>query len=113
MFTHQVVPLHIESLLGFLYKYSARKLTREDLKRAFQPDSIADSQIQSTNTISAAIELELVELKPDKSISLAENYKRKGEPSVKLLNAIEKKVLVATDVEYLSLIHISEPTRPY
>jgi len=100
VFTHQVVPLHIESLIEFLQSFSPRKLTREELKMSFQPSSVSENQTQSNNTIAAALELQLLEEKEDKSLGLIEPYKKKGEPKTKLLQAIETRVLNTTEVEY-------------
>lgn len=100
MFTHHVVPLHVESLIGFLQEFSSRKLTREELRMSFQPLSVSDNQNQSNNTIAAAFELHLLAEKEDKSLGLIEPYKKMGDPKMKLRKAIESRILTTTEVEY-------------
>jgi len=101
MFTDDpVTPLHVETVIEVLRRLGSRKLTREALYGALQPNGIAGSQQQSKDSIRASIELELVNEKEGSELELTEAAK--GRRSVRdcILEAIDKQVLCNVEIEY-------------
>ena len=99
MFTDgPVTPLHVESLLTFMVTFSGRKISRDEIRNAFQPPALTDKQDQSKYAISAAVELELLCEQADKQLGLTEYAK--GDVSECLLRSLDRRVLENTDVEY-------------
>lgn len=99
MFTDgPVTPLHVESLLTFMNTFSRKKIDRDEIRNAFQPVALTDKQEQSSVTIKAALELQLLKEQQDKQLVLTEYAK--GESSVCLIRSLDRMVLENTEVEY-------------
>lgn len=106
MFTDQpVTPLHVESLLTFLRTNAKRKLTRDDIRNSFQPDSLTDKQVQSKEAIKAILDLELAG-ESERGIELLPREKGKPTPRDAVISALDDHILNSTKIEdYLALFY--------
>lgn len=101
MFTDQpVTPLHLETLLSFVRLYAGkRSLTREALRDIFQPASLTQNQLQSSEALKAAMDLQLVLETDAKLISPAKELTGKLPIDELLKAAIDELVLGRTELE--------------
>lgn len=110
MFTDQpVTPARVETLLNLMREFSDRKITREILYDLLQPEGLPDQnpgKDQARNTVSATLELGLVEEGVDKKLKTTFKTNDKRDSRRILLDTLDEKVLGNTDIEpYFALFY--------
>jgi hypothetical protein len=110
MFTDQpVTPARVETLLNLMREFSDRKITREILYDLLQPEGLPDhnpGKDQAKNTVSAVLELGLVEEGVDKKLKTTFKTNDKRDSRRILLDTLDEKVLGKTDIEpYFALFY--------
>lgn len=110
MFTDQpVTPARVETLLNLMREFSNRTITREILYELLQPEGLPDpnpGKDQAKNTVSAALELGLVEEGVDKRLKTSFKTNDKRNSRSILRDALDEKVLGITDIEpYFGLFY--------